>query len=620
MNSFNSFASVIRLGRAEWRLATFFVVLSAGIAALQLIEPLLFGWVIDALSKEAEFAHHLGLWMGLAAINATLSILLSVSSDRYAHRQRLKAMQLAFAAAVHLPYKRHVQDGTGRHTRTIQAGTDQVFYVTLSFFRENLIAIFNIAILIPLSLMLEPRLASVLLLLAAVYGFGNWIIMRHTFARQAMVEVGHQGLSAQITDVMANVTIVRAYTRIQRELTLFATSIAKVLAAQYPVLNWWGVLNVLTRLASMLAMLAIVAIGASMVQNAKASQGEVVTFVGFSSLMISRLDQLASFCNRLVTQSSTIKNLFALIEDEAESKQQGSDFVQRPVQGQVQFEDVTFRHGEHGNAPGVSAISFVAQPGKTIALVGPTGAGKSTCLQLLQRLHHPDAGRIMIDGQDITELSVVSLCRSIATVFQDPGLFNRSVYENILIGRPEATRAEVYAAARQAKAHEFIVARPGGYDFVVGERGTLLSGGERQRLAIARAFLKNAPILVLDEATSALDNETERAVQTAMETLSRGKTTFVIAHRLSTIITADLILVMAEGRIVQRGTFEQLRSMPGLFARLLHAGNLGGTYHANASATILDEDSTATRAGSLPASFSTSEAKANLRQAVRSSS
>jgi ATP-binding cassette subfamily B protein len=217
-------------------------------------------------------------------------------------------------------------------------------------------------------------------------------------------------------------------------------------------------------------------------------------------------------------------------------------------------------------------LNFVAKPGATIALVGPTGSGKSTTLMLLQRFRDPDAGSIAIDEQDIRTVDLTSLRQSIAVVFQEAGLFNRSIADNILIGRPESSMAEVEEAARLAEAYEFILRKPGGFQFVIGERGQALSGGERQRIAIARAVLKNAPILLLDEATSALDNETEARIKRALDRISRGRTTFIVAHRLSTVRDADRILVMDRGRIIEVGSFNELAHAGGLFERLVTEG------------------------------------------------
>jgi ABC-type multidrug transport system fused ATPase/permease subunit len=217
-------------------------------------------------------------------------------------------------------------------------------------------------------------------------------------------------------------------------------------------------------------------------------------------------------------------------------------------------------------------ISFEAPAGRTVALVGPTGAGKTTTLALLQRLRAPESGRILVDGNDISDVTVDSLRHSIAVVFQDAGLFNRSIAENIRVGRPDATDAEVEEAARLAEAHDFIARKPGTYQFVIGERGASLSGGERQRIAIARAILKNAPILILDEATSALDVETEARIKRALDRLREGRTTLIIAHRLSTVANADTILVLDGGRVVERGTFRELVALNGLFSHLVTQG------------------------------------------------
>jgi ABC-type multidrug transport system fused ATPase/permease subunit len=241
-----------------------------------------------------------------------------------------------------------------------------------------------------------------------------------------------------------------------------------------------------------------------------------------------------------------------------------------PVRGEVVFEDVSFAYASGG--PAVRHLDFRVPAGATVALVGPTGAGKSTAASLLYRAHDPTSGRITIDGIDIRSVSLSSLRRNIAVVFQDAGLLYRSIADNIALGRPEASAGQIERAARAAEAHEFIRSKPEGYATLVAERGRSLSGGERQRVAIARAMLKDAPILVLDEATSALDGATELRIQRALQALTRDRTTIVIAHRLSTIRDADLILVLEQGEIVEQGRFEELLLRDGPFARLARAG------------------------------------------------
>lgn len=239
----------------------------------------------------------------------------------------------------------------------------------------------------------------------------------------------------------------------------------------------------------------------------------------------------------------------------------------QPGPGAIEFRHVTFRYKAAG-APLYDHFSLKIAPGERVALVGPTGSGKSTFVKLVQRLYDLQDGSILIDGQDVSKVTQTSLRRAIAVVPQDPALFHRSLLENIAYAKPDATREEIEVAAKKARAHDFIMKLPQGYDTLVGERGVKLSGGERQRVAIARAFLADAPILVLDEATSSLDVETEGLVQVAAEALMEGRTTIVIAHRLSTVRGADRILVFQKGRVVEEGRHAELKAKGGVYARL----------------------------------------------------
>src|SRR5690606_3643256 len=299
--------------------------------------------------------------------------------------------------------------------------------------------------------------------------------------------------------------------------------------------------------AALLARIAAVGVGGYLVLRGEVTLGTLLAFLGYIGGLFGPVQGLTTIYQTLRTASVSLDTIFELLDTE-DSLSDAPDAVDlHSLRGEVQFDGVSFSYPDGTLV--LDGVDLHVRPGEVIALVGPSGAGKTTMMALLQRLYDPTSGVIRVDGMDLRRLKQRSLRRHIGAVLQDALLFNDSVRNNIAYGRPGASQQEIEAAARAANAHEFIMRLPQGYDTNVGERGCNLSGGERQRVAIARALLKDPPILVLDEATSALDAESEALVQEALARLIRGRTTFIIAHRLSTVLCADRILVLRNGRI-----------------------------------------------------------------------
>ena len=555
------------------------VVLLAGnaaVAVLQFIDPLLFGRVIGLLAQVGSLppdvlwrdaAGLIGMWaaVGVAGIVATLGV--ALLADRLAHRTRLAAMARFYDHVLALPPAFHGEIDSGRLMKIMLSGADAMFGLGLALFRDQASTFIAAAVLLPLTLLLNWRLALVLIGLVGLFAGLTWAVIRRTETGQARAQRWQTELAGTAQDALANVTLVQAYTRLRAERALFGDIVAQVIRHQFPVLTWWALANVLTRAASTLAVIAMVGIGTVLLLHGQAALADIVSFIGLALLLIGRLEGAMGFVARVFAERPNLAAYFAVLAASSSVVDAPGAPALRRGAGRVEFDDVRFSYP--GGAAVLLGINLVAPPGSCIALVGHTGAGKSTCMALLQRFWDPSEGTIRIDGQDLRAVSLDSLRAAIGVVFQDSLLLNRSVRDNLCLGRPEASDAELYAACRLAEAEAFVRALPDGLDSMVGERGGRLSGGQRQRLAIARAALKDPPILVLDEATSALDAATEARVAAALRGLMRGRTTFIIAHRLSTVRAADEILVFAAGQIVERGTFDKLLAQKGVFAELV---------------------------------------------------
>ncbi|HEY8267180.1 MAG TPA: glucan ABC transporter ATP-binding protein/ permease [Xanthobacteraceae bacterium] len=578
MSFFQLYSRVFALLGGEKRLGVILAIANIALAGAQFAEPVLFGRIIDALvgaqaagrvPAMSDLTWLLAAWVAFGLFTIFAGVLLALYADRLAHRRRLAVITGYFEHVIQMPIPYHGTVHSGRLMKVMLQGSDALWGMWLSFFRDHFASFVALVLLLPVAVWMNWRLGLLLVGLLCVFAVLTSYVIRRTETLQIGVERYHSDLAERASDALGNVALIQSFTRIDAEVHGIKDVANRLLAAQIPVLSWWALAAVATRAATTITILTIFVVGTWLHLQGLTSIGEIVTFVGIATMFVGKLDQAVAFSNRVVLDAPRLVEFFGVLDAAPSVHDRPGALDLGHAKGEVEFDRVSFSYD--GKRPAVADLSFRATPGETLALVGATGAGKSTALSLLHRVFDPQSGAVRIDGHDLRDLTLISVRRNIGVVFQEALVFNRSIEENLRVGKADATQAELIEACTRAQAWDFISRSPEGFATNVGERGRALSGGERQRIAIARALLKDPPILILDEATSSLDAATETAVQAALDEVMRGRTTFVIAHRLATVRNADHILVFHEGRIVESGSFEELVSLRKRFAALAAA-------------------------------------------------
>jgi len=564
---------LVKIARPYWKYLIIAGISTLAITGVNLLGPWLIRQLVDIITNIGQYPDarkniiNLTILITLSYIARIIFQFLASYLSHYAAWHLVAHMRsMVYDKLQQLPFRFFQERQTGQlMSRVVNdtANFEMLIAHAVPDLFTNILIIIGVAVIL---FAVNPTLASLSLIPIPflVYGstrFAKQVLPNFREAQRALAD-----LNAELQDNISGIREIQIFNQQMRELVKIRDRIYRHISALLNALRLSAIFHPTVSFLSSIGTVIVISVGGFMALNGKVSVGDIVGFILYLNMFYQPITALANVIENLEQALAGAERVFEILETEPEIKEKPNPIELKNVRGRVTFEDVTFSYNQ--GSPVLKNISFDIEPGQMVAFVGPTGVGKTTIMYLLVRFFDPDSGSIKIDGIDIRDVSLKSLHDNISMVMQDVFLFNGTIAENIAYGKEDATMEEIINAARIACAHDFIESLPDGYDTYIGERGVKLSGGQKQRLAIARAVLKDAPILILDEATSSVDTETENKIQEEINNLAGTRTILIIAHRLSTVKRADRIIVLKDGEIVEDGRHEELIALKGLYYSL----------------------------------------------------